>query len=348
MPAVDTMATAESQPRWPLTLTVAGLPPSPNRRMAWQKQRRLVQPLADAVAWQARANATATVSAAQTTQAQQTVTAQQTAQTAVRQTVAAGQTATVAARQAAVAIRAAAQETAVRAAEQETAAAAQARDTAVAQQRADAAVQQTVVAQETAAAVSQQVAAAQAAAQATADAPHDTPLGIWNNKCVVQSTTSDETVTWDSDNTWAQGMCANFLAGNSTYVPFPTNNARPGSIQCAFIRLYGSGLWREFSDYANPPSGDAQIAVRATSWGDAASDCASIADWTAQQNAGNRWRVAHTIILSCRPSTPPGALACSSPPPSSPGDASGRARAMTVTIGPTRLLMSAAGVRGGE
>jgi hypothetical protein len=38
---------------------------------------------------------------------------------------------------------------------------------------------------------------------------------------------------------------------------------------------------------ANPPSGDEQIAVRATYWSDAASDCASIASWTAQQNAGN-------------------------------------------------------------
>src|SRR5919201_890996 len=97
-----------------------------------------------------------------------------------------------------------------------------------------------------------------------------TPLGIWNNKCVVESTNSDETITWDSDDTWAQGTCANFLAANSTYVPFPTNNARPGSIQYAFIHLYGSGLWREFSDYANPPSGDEQIAVRSTYWSDAA------------------------------------------------------------------------------
>jgi Holliday junction resolvase RusA-like endonuclease len=40
---------------WPITIEVAGLPPRPNRRTAWQKRRRLVQPLADAVAWQARA-----------------------------------------------------------------------------------------------------------------------------------------------------------------------------------------------------------------------------------------------------------------------------------------------------
>jgi hypothetical protein len=45
------------------------------------------------------------------------------------------------------------------------------------------------------------------------------------------------------------------------------------------------GAWREFSNYANPPSGDAQIAVRATSWSDAATDCSGLETWTAQQNA---------------------------------------------------------------
>src|ERR671938_20879 len=40
---------------WPLCITVNDLPPSPNRRMAWQKRRRIVKPLADSVAWQARA-----------------------------------------------------------------------------------------------------------------------------------------------------------------------------------------------------------------------------------------------------------------------------------------------------
>jgi Holliday junction resolvase RusA-like endonuclease len=44
-------ATARS---WPLTITVAGLPPSPNRRMAWQARRRLVKPLVDAVVLQCR------------------------------------------------------------------------------------------------------------------------------------------------------------------------------------------------------------------------------------------------------------------------------------------------------
>ena len=151
-----------------------------------------------------------------------------------------------------------------------------------------AAVQQTVVAQETAVAVSQQVAAAQDVAQATVNAPHDIPLGYWNHKCVVQSTSTDETVTYTSDDTWANRMCATVLAvANSPYVPFPTDAARPGYIQYAFIHLYGSGLWREFSNYANPPSGDAQIAVRCTYWSDAAADCANIASWTAQQNAAN-------------------------------------------------------------
>ena len=49
------MAAPNRRPAWPATIEVGGLPPSPNRRMAWQKRRRLVQPLADAVAWQARA-----------------------------------------------------------------------------------------------------------------------------------------------------------------------------------------------------------------------------------------------------------------------------------------------------
>jgi Holliday junction resolvase RusA-like endonuclease len=40
---------------WPLTIEVAGLPPSPNRRMNWQAGRRIVKPMADTVAWQARA-----------------------------------------------------------------------------------------------------------------------------------------------------------------------------------------------------------------------------------------------------------------------------------------------------
>src|SRR2546423_7296536 len=40
---------------WPATISVAGLPPSPNRRMAWQARRRIVKPLADAVAWQGKA-----------------------------------------------------------------------------------------------------------------------------------------------------------------------------------------------------------------------------------------------------------------------------------------------------
>ena len=42
-----------SGPPW--TITVDDLPPSPNRRLHWACRRRLVKPLADAVAWQARA-----------------------------------------------------------------------------------------------------------------------------------------------------------------------------------------------------------------------------------------------------------------------------------------------------
>src|SRR5918911_1919326 len=42
-----------SGPPW--TITVDDLPPTPNRRMHWGCRRRLVKPLADAIAWQARA-----------------------------------------------------------------------------------------------------------------------------------------------------------------------------------------------------------------------------------------------------------------------------------------------------
>jgi hypothetical protein len=40
---------------WPIKIEVDDLPPSPNRRMHWACRRRLVKPLADAIAWQARA-----------------------------------------------------------------------------------------------------------------------------------------------------------------------------------------------------------------------------------------------------------------------------------------------------
>lgn len=53
MRAVEQPASAGAS--WPLRITVAGLPPSPNRRMAWQARRHVVKPMADAVAWQARA-----------------------------------------------------------------------------------------------------------------------------------------------------------------------------------------------------------------------------------------------------------------------------------------------------
>jgi hypothetical protein len=42
-------------PTWPARISVGDLPLSPNRRMSWQARRRVVKPLADAVAWQARA-----------------------------------------------------------------------------------------------------------------------------------------------------------------------------------------------------------------------------------------------------------------------------------------------------
>jgi hypothetical protein len=40
---------------WQATITLADLPPSPNRRMSWQARRRVVKPLADSVLLQARA-----------------------------------------------------------------------------------------------------------------------------------------------------------------------------------------------------------------------------------------------------------------------------------------------------
>jgi hypothetical protein len=39
---------------WPLRITIGDLPPSPNRRMSWQARWRMVKPLAESVAWQAR------------------------------------------------------------------------------------------------------------------------------------------------------------------------------------------------------------------------------------------------------------------------------------------------------
>jgi Holliday junction resolvase RusA-like endonuclease len=48
------MSTTASR-TWPLTIEVGGLPPSSNRRIAWQARRRIVRPLADAVVLQARA-----------------------------------------------------------------------------------------------------------------------------------------------------------------------------------------------------------------------------------------------------------------------------------------------------
>src|SRR5919197_3612897 len=55
--------------------------------------------------------------------------------------------------------------------------------------------------------------------------PHDpspsrrTQLASWVHCACVQSTSTDETVTYTSDDTWANGMCATLLAGtNSPYV----------------------------------------------------------------------------------------------------------------------------------
>ena len=45
------LAPAIRSASWPLRIEVDDLPPSPNRRMHWATRRRLVKPLADAVAW---------------------------------------------------------------------------------------------------------------------------------------------------------------------------------------------------------------------------------------------------------------------------------------------------------
>jgi hypothetical protein len=229
-----------------------------------------------------------TAQAAQTASAQEQATAvarqaahaaaQATQQAAAQATVVAGQTATAVARQREVGIRAAAQETAV---------AAQAQDTAVAQQTAQAQTVATADAQQTAVAVSQRVVDAQVAvAQATANAPQNVMLGTWDHVCVVKNESSPETTTFAADDTWAEDTCSWDLEAPSDDVPYPTNAPRPGSIQCAFIHTY-SGRWYQFYDYGNPHSGDAQIAVRAPYWSDAASDCTYYQGWIQQQNAGN-------------------------------------------------------------
>src|SRR5437763_11066439 len=49
---MQTMSTTAS---WPLRIEIDDLPPSPNRRMHWGTRRRITRPLAESVAWQARA-----------------------------------------------------------------------------------------------------------------------------------------------------------------------------------------------------------------------------------------------------------------------------------------------------
>jgi hypothetical protein len=46
---------ASAQVSWPLRIEVNDLPPSPNRRMHWACRRRILKPLVDSIAWQARA-----------------------------------------------------------------------------------------------------------------------------------------------------------------------------------------------------------------------------------------------------------------------------------------------------
>jgi hypothetical protein len=46
---------ASARVSWPLHIIVDDLPPSPNRRLHWAARRRIVQPLVESIAWQARA-----------------------------------------------------------------------------------------------------------------------------------------------------------------------------------------------------------------------------------------------------------------------------------------------------
>jgi hypothetical protein len=127
----------------------------------------------------------------------------------------------------------------------------------------------------------------------------DTNLGYWPHKCVVQSRTSDETVTVVSTNRWAERACGVLLGGTPAmgggydrpYTGFPTNGVRPGAIRCAYI--HAGAMWQRITDYSHPPAGDAQVAIRATVWsnarrewldGHAMADCEDLDTWTQLQN----------------------------------------------------------------
>lgn len=130
---------------------------------------------------------------------------------------------------------------------------------------------------------------------ARAATPQDQGLGTWKDVCVVQREYHDETITFASDETWADQECVRWLSndqqGNaSPWVIFPhdqsspTGYNRPGLIVCAFVFTY-SGAWQELTPSSGAYSGSAQITIRDTGgnyYG--AHDCASLRSWAFVQN----------------------------------------------------------------
>ena len=126
----------------------------------------------------------------------------------------------------------------------------------------------------------------------------DQGLGAWKDVCVVQREYHDETITFASDEKWADQQCVRWLSndqqGNpSPWVIFPhdqaspTGYSRPGLIVCAFVFTY-SGAWQEITTSSGSYVGSAQIAIRDTGgnfYGD--HDCADLRSWTFVQNANN-------------------------------------------------------------
>ena len=144
----------------------------------------------------------------------------------------------------------------------------------------------------------------------------DTNLGYWPHKCVVQSRSTDETITVVATNGWAERACGVLLEGvdamgggyDRPYRGFPTNGLRPGSIRCAYI--HAGRRWQRITNYSHPPHGDAQVAIRASVWsnarresyeGHAWGDCMDLETWTRLQNGrvgGGGWRPPLDVLPS--------------------------------------------------
>lgn len=120
------------------------------------------------------------------------------------------------------------------------------------------------------------------------------PLGYWAHICVLAREGTDETITFASDDTWADYQCG-YVPANSQGDLSPISQdpaLRPGSIECAFIQRY-SGEWQSIipidGNYqAGEGTGQTQIAVRAAfSTQVAAMDCGSLWQWIDEQNTIN-------------------------------------------------------------